>query len=82
MNTGSRNFGYSSLIIATPFKSHVLFSNQGNVFEFTPTSRRLIFISAANIKAGVEIRRPQSHNLLYFSRALPSLTLYGLLPPK
>ena len=65
MNTGSRNFGFSSLIIATPFKSHVLSSNQGNVFEFTPTSIRLII-------SQLPISKP------VLKSALPSHTIYSI----
>ena len=66
MNTGSRNFGYPSLIIATPFKSHVLFSNQGNGIEFiTPTSRRLII-------SQLPISKP------VLKSALPSHTIYSI----
>ena len=41
--------------------------------------KEIKYISPSNIRASVEIRPPQLHNLLQFSPALPSLTFYG--PP-
>ena len=54
------------------------FIKLGHWFRNSP-SKRKEYTSPFNIKAVVETRPHQLNNLLYFSPAIPSLTVYG--PP-
>ena len=53
--------------------------NAGVFFPCSLTKRDILswYISASNIRAGVETRPPQLRNVLYFSCSIPSLTFYG-----
>ena len=64
-----------------PIKIPYSFLKPGRSVSLYSSQKEIVYISASTIAAAVETHPPQSHNLLYFSPSLPSLTFYGPLPP-
>ena len=69
------NFVYAALILATPFKSHIIFKDRA-LGSSLLHQKEIAYISASKITTAVETRPPQLHDLLYFSPSLPSLSFY------
>ena len=67
------------LIITIPFRSHILLKSRALGLCLLQPKQEIEYISALNITPAIKTRRPQLHNILYFSPSLKSLTFYG--PP-
>ena len=60
--------------------SRRFFLKQEHRVQIFSDQEEIKYISPSNVRASVETRPNQLHNLLQFSPALPSLTFYGPSP--
>ena len=76
-----QNFAYAALIIATPFKSHILFKARALGSSLLQPKGDWVYLCFQYYSHWWNPPFGQLHNLLYFSPSQQSLTFYGPPPP-